>query len=373
MENIENKGKQVPLNSGQVYPGLPVLCRLPNMTNDLTMKISHNGVTMPKTGKYKRRYTGGGSVIDANGKLHLTKKAFIEYCRQEEIDRQAYKDSLNGISKKKSGRITKKLPEKTNISEGVKVEKKSVPVKNKMHVVNKTEVNNRLQSICNALFSSQKKNAFLGMLTVSFPPSVNDDIAAQALNTWLTALRQKGRRVVRQYLWVSERQKVGTIHYHMLILNRVNIVYVNRAMKVVLCNLVRSGVIDYPLAAMKRYNGVDLAKDRKTRVVTNFCDPKSRKALFYYITKYVTKNNESFDHAAWNCSRGFSALFTAMTCTYEEFIKMSWENNAMPDPVINSEWFMFFPWQKDTGPPPVFVQHLAAINGHILAVRGFLN
>jgi len=263
------------------------------------------------------------------------------------------------------------LPGKTEIPEGVKVEKKLI--KNKMHVVNKTEVNNRLQSMCNAMFSHQRQNAFLGMLTVSFPPAVSENIASQALNTWLTALRQKGRRVLKQYLWVSERQKIGTIHYHMLILNRVNIVYVNRAMRVVLCNLVRAGVIDYPLSAMKRYNGVDLAKDRKTRVVTNFCDPKSRKALMNYIIKYVHKNNESFDHAAWNCSRGFSSLFTGMTCTYEEFIKMSWENNAAPDPAINSEWFMFFPWQKDTGPPVEFIHHLARINSYILGCRGFLN
>src|SRR5205085_4008895 len=155
--------------------------------------------------------------------------------------------------------------------------------KKTQHTINKTEITNRLLVMTTALFAQVRGNSYLGMLTVSFPPAVNDQAAAQALNTWFTALREKERRVLKNYLWVAERQKNGTIHYHILITSRVNIVYVNRAMKVVLCNMVRAGIINYPLAAMKRYNGVDLAKARKTRVVTNFCDPTSRKALAGYI------------------------------------------------------------------------------------------
>jgi hypothetical protein len=217
------------------------------------------------------------------------------------------------------------------------------------------------------LFSHLKQNAFLGMLTISFPPCVSEDNGMQALNTWLTAIRIK----LGQYIWVSEFQQKGTIHFHLLILKRVNIVKVNRAMMITLCNMVRAGTIKHNLTAMKRYNGVDLAKNRQTRQVTNFCDPKSRKALSFYITKYVTKNNAQFKHAAWGCSRAFSAIFTGLTCTYNEFLKMGWDQSIILDPVLTTEWFYFFAWSN--GPPDQLTGFLNNVNSHILRVKGLLN
>jgi len=357
---------------------LPVLCRVPSLGAELTLRISHNGVTQIKTGSYRKRYVGGESVVDINGRLHLTKKEFNDFQANEAKEKEQYLLNLGVKPKKKPVRIDKKLTGENSSNEISRVSKDTE--KKTGYRVNKTEVNNRLQSMVSAVTSQQKQNSYLGMLTVTFPPSVNESIAMQALNTWLTALRQKGKRVINQYLWVAEKQDgkrledqqkaTNTIHFHLLILNRVNIVYVNRAMRTVLCNLVRDGVIDYPLSAMKRYNGVDLAKDRKTKVITNFIDPKSRKALTYYITKYVTKNTASFSHAAWSCSRGFSALFTGVTCTMNELIKNGWENSCLPDPVIITDWFLFFPWQ--TAPPFAFVNHLAALNAYILNTRGLL-
>lgn len=354
---------------------MPALLRVPSIHQDaLVLRISHTGATLLKGGSFKKRFTGGEAVVDINGKIHLSRKAYKAALQKEETERTEHKESLGFVQKK-----SRRKPKQPVVQPAPSMQDPSK--EKKQYRVNKTEVLNRIESMTNAIFTNQKQNAFMGMLTVTFPPCVTEAIAMQALNTWLTALRQKGKRVIKEYLWVSERQDgkrlkdqskaTNTVHYHMLILNRMNIVHVNRAMRVVLCNLVRAGVIDYPMAAMKRYNGVDLAKDRKTRAVTNFCDPKSRKSLSHYITKYVTKNNESFNHSAWGCSRGFSAIFTAITCTYKEFIKMGWSEIAWQDPAIITEWFEFFPWLG--APPGAFVGYLAAVNRYVLEQRGFLN
>lgn len=360
---------------------LPALPKVPGMSGDpLIIRLSHTGATLLKEGSFKKRFTGGESVVDINGNLYLTRKDYKNALKKEAEDRENWKQSLG---------FTKKNPRPKKIQPGEIIDIKdredtgNNPIEKKKYRLNKTEVINRIQSMTNAVFSAKKTSSFLGMLTVTFPPAVNEDIAMQALNTWLTSLRRKGQRSIREYLWVSEFQDgkrlddsskaTNTIHYHLLILNRVNIVKVNRAMRVVLCNLIRDGVLNYPLAVMKRYNGVDLAKNRKTKVVTNFCDPKSRKLLSWYITKYVAKNNAAFKHSAWGCSRGFSAIFTAITCTYKELIRKDWHNLLYFDPVISTQWFDFFPWYHDTGPPAEFVAYMAQVNQVILEKRGLLN
>lgn len=345
---------------------LPALPRVPHSQADpLTIKITQTGVTLIKEGAYRTRLTGGECVVDINGKLHLSRAAYKKKLQVENDQREQYKISIGYTQKKSRGIFRKPLPnsnEKKSDSEDTATIKKT-------YTVNKKEVTNRLHCMTGCLFSHLKKNAFLGMLTISFPPAVSEANGMQALNTWLTAIRKK----LGQYIWVSEFQKNGTIHYHLLILKRVNIVKVNRAMKVVLCNMVRAGAIKHSVHAMKRYNGVDLAKDRKTRQVTNFCDPRARKALGWYITKYITKNNATFQHAAWGCSRAFSAIFTGLTCTYNEFISVQWGANAWENPVLSNQWFEFFPWHSETGPPKEFTSFLNITNSYILQEKGLLN
>jgi len=364
----------------------PALLRVPSsMTHELSLRLSLTGVTQLKEGTYRKRYTGGECIVDINGKLHLSKKDYRAYMVLEEQARADYFASL-GFGQKKPRRISDDKPgiEALTSEQNKNKEKPELPAKT--FRVNATQVGNRVYSMVQALLKVKRSNTFLGFVTVSFPPCVTDNIAFQALNTWLTTLRQKGKKLIRQYLWVSERQDgkrkadgspgTGTIHYHFLIPHYINIQAANRAMMVILCNLVRSGVIKYELAAMKRYNGVDLAKDRKggkKGPVINFAEPTRRKSLVSYITKYVTKNNAEFSHPAWHCSRGFSALFTGVTCTYDEFTRVDWSINAQPDPVICNEWFDFFPWYKESGPPFELVDHLSGLNAYILQAKGFLN
>lgn len=362
----------------------PPLMRVPGATGDpLTLRLSHTGVTMLREGSYRKRYAGGESVVDINGKLHLSRQEYKNLLIEEEKQREQWKISM-GIPQKKSRLNSHEKPgaEKSTLMDS-KGTAKVVNTKKTHYRVNKTEVTNRLVSMTNAMFSNVQSGAFMGMITISFPPAVNDFTAMKALNTWLTVMRQKGKRLIKNYLWVAERQDgkrladqskaTNTIHFHLIILNRVNIQYANRAMRIILCNLIRNKEIDYPLQLMKRYNGVDLAKNRVTRQVTNFCDKKSRKALFYYITKYVTKNDAAFKVAAWSCSRAFSAIFTAITCSYQEFIRMELNYLAWQEPVISNQWFDFFPWLAETGPPPTMVNHLSQLNLFVLEKRGLLN
>lgn len=341
----------------------PYIPRVPHMAADpLQLKISATGVTYLKDGSYRTRLTGGECVADINGRLHLSRNEYKKFLTREEIDRIQYKIEMGYPPKKSRGMCRK--PRTENLGTNNLKTKNS-----KTYTVNKKEVTNRLQCMTGAMFAQVKQSSFLGMLTISFPPAVDQHAGMQALNTWLTAVRDK----IGQYLWVSEFQQNGTIHYHLLILKRVNIVKVNRAMRVTLCNMIRDGVIKYSLAAMKRYQGIDLAKNRQTRQVTNFCNPKSRRALTAYITKYVTKNNGSFLHAAWGCSRAFSAIFTGLTCTIEEFKKVNWMANMLRTPVIENEWFKFYAWLSNAGPPQLFTDYLNKVNGYILQAKALLN
>jgi len=363
----------------------PTLLRVPStMTHELTLRLSLTGVTQLKDGSYKKRYTGGECIVDINGKLHLSKKDYIAYSILEDQARADYLASL-GFVKKKPRKISNEKPGETKVSSGAKDTPKKERVKKSFHI-NAAQVGNRVYSMVEALVKVKKSNTFLGFVTVSFPPCVNDDTAYIALNTWLTTLRQKNKRLIKQYLWIAERQDgkrradgspgTNTIHYHFLIPHYINIQAANRKMMIILCNMVRKGVIKYDLAAMKRYNGVDLAKDRrggKKGPVINFAEPVRRKSLVSYITKYVTKNSSEFSHPAWHCSRGFSALFTGITCTYQEFCRVDWFCNAFEDPVIMNKWFDFFPWRRDTGPPLALVHHLADLNAYILSEKSFLN
>jgi hypothetical protein len=118
--------------------------------------------------------------------------------------------------------------------------------------------------------------------------------------------------------------------------------------------------ISYSRTDAKNYNGVDIAKNRKTRKVTNFAQKKSTKTLVNYLTKYITKNNGKFTHLAWHSSRDYSNLITSIRLTEKEFNESGIKNYLSPDAIFKSEWFTFFRW-KDL-PPPDLIKYLAFIN-----------
>lgn len=177
----------------------------------------------------------------------------------------------------------------------------------KNYKLNKSKVKNRIAAFA-SLRQSKKKLYFV---TITFPAVTTDEQAYTFFNIWLTRLRQE--RLLGSYIWVAERQKIGTIHFHVLVNKFFNVVKTNIIMKEILTNRYNKNNEIFKGYNPKVYNGVDLAKNRKTRRITNFANGGKSKSLSKYITKYITKNDTVFDRLIWHNSRDISKLFT-MVC-----------------------------------------------------------
>lgn len=180
-----------------------------------------------------------------------------------------------------------------------------------------------------AYTKTKKGYRHLYFFTITFPAGMSDALGLRCLNTWLTALRKQN--LIREYLWVAERQPdTGTIHFHMAVPHYMKIQLVNGIMRKVLLNYAKEKVIPFSQAQFHpgKYNGVDVAGTRlngaKTgpKTATNFAAKGKSGSLAHYLTKYVSKNNETFEQLAWHNSRGFSKLFFAIALT-ESQIRVS--------------------------------------------------
>jgi hypothetical protein len=226
------------------------------------------------------------------------------------------------------------------------------------YTVNKQKVRHRLLCYLN----TQKGKKELYFWTVSFPVNTPDSICFQALNIWLTQLRKYG--LLKEYMRVTERQKNGTIHFHIAIPHRMPVQRANHLMAITLKTFAKKGLIPYHPShpQIKKYNGVDISKHRKTRRVTNFAVKKGSVALATYLTKYVTKNDAEFDHLAWHNSRGFSELFTGVTFTIKEFNDFEFGHFLNRVRIFKMNFATFIPWMY--GPPPRFWDHLYKLNSY---------
>jgi len=341
------------------------LCRVPNMSgDDLTLKTGWAGVAM-LTGlsRYKKRYTGSRScTVDINGKLWERSADLKKHLTAEQLER----DNLG--AKKGRGKLTKVKP-RTGEQKLRGEDTKRIKTKGN-YSVNKTEIRNRIHCF---LHTIRRQKAQLYFWSISFPEQITDQLAYQAFNTWLTVLRQK--KWLRNYLWVAERQSgerlkdpnkkpTNNIHFHIAIPHYLSVTAANRTMQTILQTYSKRGDLgNYSVYQCKRFNGVDIAKNRKTKKVTNFAIKKGSRSLTTYLTKYVTKNDGKFDHLAWHNSRGFSALFTGLTCTHKEFLRVGWDEKIILDPVIVNEYFLFFAWSN--GPPTNLMDHLTDLNSYV--------
>ena len=140
----------------------------------------------------------------------------------------------------------------------------------------------------------------------------------------------------------------------------------NAMMAGTLRTFAKRGLIPFNVYQCKKYNGVDIAKNRNTKRVVNFAIKKGARALATYLSKYATKNNGTFSNLAWHNSRGYSSIFTGVTFTIPEFI--SYGFNLQIDRVkrLDAAFFTFIPWAN--GPPPIITDHLFKINSYLQAV-----
>jgi len=178
----------------------------------------------------------------------------------------------------------------------------------------------KIRKKIDAFFQLKATQGFCAFYSISFPCGMTDDHIFQCWNIWLT--RCRAEQGLHSYIWVSERQKNGTLHYHLLTNTKMNIRSVNAFMGKTLT--LYSHIYAYRSDIDNVYNGVD---------VDNIWFPKHRKHgktfekrtraqaevhVSKYVSKYVSKNKEEFPHLAWHCSRDISSLFTAQNFDEDE-------------------------------------------------------
>lgn len=239
----------------------------------------------------------------------------------------------------------------------IEEKKEPKPKKDILYKLNKKIIRQRVFS-----FLLGQKKPYLYMFTISFPPCVSDDVGYRCLNTWLTVCRTDYG--LKHYLFVAERQKNGTVHFHLLVPQYLDVRKANRAMMVILCNLVRKGELNWNLQAAKRYNGVDIAKSRKTGKITNFALGSASKALSHYITKYISKNDGGFKHLAWHNSRSFSSVMTSVYFSNAEARFLELREYLDLSRRKDFEYGVFIPWNGNM--PDFFTSLMRAVNSEIL-------
>ncbi len=304
-----------------------------NFLHPKEYKASLTGVTKLKEGKYTSRYrVSNGYAVTARGELIV----------------------------KPRPDPPSKLPRPRKDTAGSAPLAEEDPKKRGYRVA-KQIVKNRIRAMVNMLQHSRDKigTPRLHFWTITFNPSMTDDLCYRALNSWLTSLRQLGR--LRSYLWVAERQKQGTIHYHLAIPHFLDVKYANRIMRNILLDLEQKKLLQgWSREGIRKYNGVDIAKDRNSKRIVNFASGPKGKSLANYLTKYVTKNDTELPHLAWHNSRDWSALILGMTFTREELGRFV--TGSMIDVnFIETEYCQFYRW-KNFQPPERFVKHLGQMN-----------
>lgn len=153
--------------------------------------------------------------------------------------------------------------------------------------------------------TAAKSNETFKFITVTFPINFPDNLAKKCLNTWLTRIRKIYNNFT--YVWVAERQKNGTLHFHLITTQFLPVKIINYYMAKVINNCILKNELNNINYCEKKYNGVDI------RNIYNMSD------LTKYITKYITKNYTEIEGCVWNCSENISKLYTSEAMTEEEF------------------------------------------------------
>jgi|GEM_PF-3549584 len=189
------------------------------------------------------------------------------------------------------GRIITKQKQKESKSAAPK--KKRIAPKKRSRI-RWSEVRKR----CTAFFNLKRSKKYCTFITISFPAGLSDENCRKCLNIWLTRVRTI--RPYFPYLWVAERQQNGTLHYHILSNIFLPVKLINRFMAIAIDGVKADQIGVFKKWNRNKYNGVDVKAVRNS------------KALKGYLAKYITKNDDKIDGAAWHCSRLFSNLATTM-------------------------------------------------------------
>lgn len=298
------------------------------------MILNYNGAVLLRTASQLRRFSGSSRFTFVDNELY----------EKRDI---------------KSTPLEKYEPRKAIIENLIPFENFGIVEKPKTYSLNSKVVSRKLMSF----FHSKLSGKQVSFYTISFPVNTSDNVAFEVLNIVLTRLR-KGyslseqanylidlfkseksdkwlsymqlcaksvvQHKLKNYLWVSERQQNGTIHFHLVTSDTLNVIVFNHFVAAAIFGSKQNKINSDSLlnTSLSKFNGVDSSKSmQKVKDVTR---------LRKYITKYITKNKSVFTHFCWHCSRSISALFTSQQYTIEEV-----ENKSIPvDPDYQSSCYL---------------------------------
>lgn len=247
-------------------------------------------------------------------------------------------------TKNKTEEITIKIQENQEITEAKEnfVEEKEEVKEKKPLKMNKKKFRKKAEAFANL----EESKKFIGFYSISFPKGLDDMSCKRCLNTWLTKLREKYK--LSNYMWVAERQKNKTLHFHLLTNQKMPIKAVNAEMAKTIQYVLEKSQLNSINYDRERYNGVDLAYAGKRNSFNDQKKPKKEqtkenriKFIARYMSKYMSKENEGWPFLPCHYSRSISALATGFVLDYIEQI---WtEKELIPNSSIayyyNSEYY----------------------------------
>ena len=362
------------------------LTKYPADAGSLEIKAGLNGLLLLKKEPLRQRFIPNGKLVISGNTIiersqepglyitenERTQRTISELKKKRKQDIKRWYDLRHPTREMKERELAKvsilipfeKIPD--NYPGPAKKQKKDkAPV---FQVANTKKIRALVNTMSHAL-NYGLHNPWLSFVTITFEPEINDAMSKKLLNTWLTRCKQLN--YFQLFLWRMEKQKNGTAHYHLVIVGKLNIQNANKVMVTALCSQVRKKKINIHISKAKRYNGVDLAKDRKNpdpakrRNIINFADPKNAKRLSWYLSKYLTKSDEPGEGRQWACSREWSAFFTAISLSRKEAGILSRETGSIDlFPRFENEFCKFFRYIN--GPPDALCRMLGRVNFTVL-------
>jgi len=207
-----------------------------------------------------------------------------------------------------------------------------------------------------AFYHLPNASRYFRLWTLTFPEGTGDYYAYRLLNNFLTRLRTECE--LKDYIWVAERQKNNTLHFHLIFSKFISIKKANKFALTAIKSYIKKGWIKYSLDKIEKYNGLDVSKK---------CG--SFKSVAKYLTKYVTKNNTTCARLPYYCSQSISRLFTCIWVSDDDIQKMIAKGDLQlsKECLFQTEYFEFFGVQI-TDYRCVFSQ-LIAINEYVYNYR----
>lgn len=216
----------------------------------------------------------------------------------------------SALQRKKKEPVEKTNVEKTKKVKTLKTSKSNEVKEPKLRFLSKRSK----QKIRKKLICFARCYKKLSFVTLTFLNKVTDKQAIEIHRKFIDNVKKRSENF--QYLWVVERQTKndqfkGNVHFHMI---------TNKYWKI-------EKWWNYWIDLQKK-NGVN-TRDENYKPSSAFdvreLNSNNIRAIGSYVTKYITKNNDTFDCQVWNCSRQISELYTDFytdTNFVEEFKKL---------------------------------------------------